>query len=154
MEQPKACGVQQIDDLAAKCKTMADATLGVAAVTETLSTGDTDALAEQAADLTKRLQGIGNDLAEATRMMGGAGEALGSIKNPMKIKSATKALNYSKEVIALVTPETAYQGKVVAAMGQRSIAPHPAGEEPSGSFPDCRIPKRTPTRGSESFLYV
>ena len=24
MEQPKACGVQQIDDLAAKCKTMAD----------------------------------------------------------------------------------------------------------------------------------
>lgn len=49
-------------------------------------------------------------------MMGGAGEALGSIKNPMKIKSATKALNYSKEVIALVTPETAYQGKVVAAM--------------------------------------
>ena len=116
MEQPKACGVQQIDDLAAKCKTMADATLGVAAVTETLSTGDTDALAEQAADLTKRLQGIGNDLAEATRMMGGAGEALGSIKNPMKIKSATKALNYSKEVIALVTPETAYQGKVVAAM--------------------------------------
>ena len=115
MEQPKACGVQQIDDLAAKCKTMADATLGVAAVTETLSTGDTDALAEQAADLTKRLHGIGNDLSETTRMMG-AGEALGSIKNPMKIKSATKALNYSKEVIALVTPETAYQGKVVAAM--------------------------------------
>ncbi len=116
MEQPKACGVQQIDDLATKCKTLADATLDVAAITETLSTGDAEALAERASELTGRLREIGSDLGETTKMLADATAALKTIKNPMKVKSATKGLNYSKEVIALVTPEVAYQGKVVGGL--------------------------------------
>lgn len=113
-ERPKECGVQEIDKLADKCKTMADATLGVAAVTETLTTGDTDALAQQVADLTARLQGVGNDLSDASKMLADATNTLKSIKNPMKVKSATKSLNYANEIIATVPLEIAYQRQLLA----------------------------------------
>lgn len=114
MEQPKDCGVQEIDGLVAKCKTMADATLGIAAVTETLTTGDADALMQQLSDLTARLQGVGNELNDAMKMLSDATNSLKSIKNPMKVKSATKSLNYANEIIATVPLEIAYQGQLLA----------------------------------------
>ena len=55
-------------------------------------------------------------VAAAVKLVPEAGTELSTVKNPLKLKGATKALKYSKDVLAIVGEESAFQTKAIAEM--------------------------------------
>lgn len=110
---PKNCGVKEIDDAVAQCKSVADATVAVTDMTTMLSG---DASVADPEELLAKIQTATENLVEAGKMLGTATGALKNLKNPMKLKSAKKSLDYAQAVIKAAGEELPYQGKVVAAM--------------------------------------
>lgn len=111
-EAPKDCGVPEIDDVVAKCKSVGNVTVGISALTATLAGDDAAALT----DLYTQIETATKDLAGIAPMLGNAATALKGLKNPMKVKSAAKSLDYAKEVVKTAGEELVYQGKLVAEM--------------------------------------
>ena len=108
-EAPKACGVAEIDDAAA--------TVEVADFTALLD-GATPS-AEQilrATELLQRIEGTSGELKQLTEALGKATSSLKSLKNPMKVKSATRSVSYVKTVLENATPELPYQAKLLGAI--------------------------------------
>ena len=115
-EAPKACGVAEIDDAAKTAETVA-ATVEVADFTALLD-GATPS-AEQilrATELLQRIEGTSGELKQLTEALGKATSSLKSLKNPMKVKSATRSVSYVKTVLENATPELPYQAKLLGAI--------------------------------------
>lgn len=113
-EAPKACGVAEIDDAAKTAETVAAATVEVADFTALLD-GATPS-AEQilrATELLQRIEGTSGELKQLTEALG---KATSSLKNPMKVKSATRSVSYVKTVLENATPELPYQAKLLGAI--------------------------------------
>ena len=107
-EAPKACGVAE---------TVAAATVEVADFTALLD-GATPS-AEQilrATELLQRIEGTSGELKQLTEALGKATSSLKSLKNPMKVKSATRSVSYVKTVLENATPELPYQAKLLGAI--------------------------------------
>lgn len=116
-EAPKACGVAEIDDAAKTAETVAAATVEVADFTALLD-GATPS-AEQILRATELLQltrGPLDALQQLTEALGKATSSLKSLKNPMKVKSATRSVSYVKTVLENATPELPYQAKLLGAI--------------------------------------
>ena len=116
-EAPKACGVAGIDDAAKTAETVAAATVEVADFTALLD-GATPS-AEQilrATELLQRIEGTSGELKQLTEALGKATSSLKSLKNPMKVKSATRSVSYVKTVLENATPELPYQAKLLGAI--------------------------------------
>lgn len=112
-DAPKDCGIDKIDAAAGKCRSVAAATVAVSEVTAALSgdAADTDLMT-----LTERIRQAATDLSDAGKVLGEAAAALKEVKNPMKLKSAKKSLNYAQAVVTAAGEELPYQSKVVATL--------------------------------------
>lgn len=109
-DRPKDCGVKEIDDVVAKCKTIADATVAIADATAVASGEKSLPNGEE---LLAKVESTIKELTDVGTLMGGAASALTSVKNPLKLKSATKSLNYAKDVVAAASEELPYQAKLI-----------------------------------------
>lgn len=110
-DAPKDCGIEKIDAAVAKSKSVAAATVAVSEVTATL-TGES-----QEADLValaEKIEQAATDLSDAGKVLGQAAAALKEVKNPMKLKSAKKSLDYAQTVVTTAGEELPYQGRVIA----------------------------------------
>lgn len=112
-DAPKSCGIGKIDAAVGKCKSVAEATVAVSEVTAAFS-GDTDGV--DLVELTGRIKQAATDLSDAGKVLADAAAALKEVKNPMKLKSAKKSLNYAQAVVTAAGEELPYQGKIVAAL--------------------------------------
>lgn len=115
---PKDCGIDKIDQAVGQCKSVADATVSIADATALL-TGEADAADSAAATAQKLVEDIkkaATDLAGAAQTVAEATAALKDVKNPMKLKSAKKSMDYVQAVVGAAQEELPYQGKVVAAI--------------------------------------
>ena len=98
-------------------ETVAAATVEVADFTALLD-GATPS-AEQilrATELLQRIEGTSGELKQLTEALGKATSSLKSLKNPMKVKSATRSVSYVKTVLENATPELPYQAKLLGAI--------------------------------------
>lgn len=111
-DAPKDCGIQEIDQAVGKCKSVADGTVAIADATGAL-TGETEV---DPVALAERIKGVAGELSGTAQTMADAVAALKGVKNPMKLKSAKKSLDYAQNVVKAAGEELPYQGKVVAAM--------------------------------------
>ena len=64
-------------------------------------------------ELLAKVESTIKELTDVGTLMGGAASALTSVKNPLKLKSATKSLNYAKDVVAAAGEELPYQAKLI-----------------------------------------
>ena len=110
-EAPKACGVAEIDDAAKTAETVAAATVEVADFTALL-----DGATPSAEQILRRIEGTSGELKQLTEALGKATSSLKSLKNPMKVKSATRSVSYVKTVLENATPELPYQAKLLGAI--------------------------------------
>lgn len=110
---PNNCGIQKIDDAIGKCKSLAEGTVAIADMTAALN-GEGEGFDPVAA--ADRIKKASTDLSDAARVLGEAAAALKEVRNPMKLKSAKKALDYAQSVVTAAGEELPYQGKVVAAL--------------------------------------
>lgn len=110
---PKECGIAKIDDAVAKSKKVADGTVAISGVSAALA-GDVDAAKLE--ELAQQIKTATMELSEVGKMMGDAAGALKEVKNPLKLKPATKSLGYAEHVLKTAGEELMYQGKVVAEM--------------------------------------
>lgn len=114
-EAPKACGVAEIDDAAKTAETVAAATVEVADFTALLETPSAEQIL-RATELLQRIEGTSGELKQLTEALGKATSSLKSLKNPMKVKSATRSVSYVKTVLENATPELPYQAKLLGAI--------------------------------------
>ncbi|WP_418983116.1 hypothetical protein [Alistipes sp.] len=110
---PKDCGIQKIDEAVGKCQSLAGGVVAIADATAAL-TGEAEGVDPVA--LAEQLKKAGTDLSDAAQVLGEAAAALKEVKNPMKLKSAKKSLDYAQAVVKAAGEELPYQGKVVAAL--------------------------------------
>lgn len=110
---PKDCGIQKIDEAVGKSKSLAGGVVAIADATAAL-TGEAEGVDPVA--LAEQLKKAGTDLSDAAQVLGEAAAALKEVKNPMKLKSAKKSLDYAQAVVKAAGEELPYQGKVVAAL--------------------------------------
>lgn len=115
-EAPKACGVAEIDDAAKTAETVAAATVEVADFTALLDGATPSAEQIRATELLQRIEGTSGELKQLTEALGKATSSLKSLKNPMKVKSATRSVSYVKTVLENATPELPYQAKLLGAI--------------------------------------
>lgn len=106
---PKDCGIADIDNVVHECKAVADA---VVIINTTLGGQITK---EKLHELAEKVKSSTTKIVEIGKMMGHATGALKELKNPLKLKSATKSLGYAKEVVTVAGHELAHQGVVIAA---------------------------------------
>lgn len=116
LEQPAPddCGVKEIDDAVAKCKSVAEATVAIAGVTSALSEGAAEP--SEMLELADRVESTVKSLAEAVRQLAEATGALKGVKNPMKVKSCKRSLDYAQSVSAAAPEELAYQGRLIGSI--------------------------------------
>lgn len=112
-DAPKNCGIQEIDDAVSKCKSVADGTVAIAEITGAL-TGESAGF--DPVEAAERIEKTTTDLSDAAKVLGEAAAALKEVRNPMKIKSAKKALDYAQSVVTAAGGELPYQGRIVAAL--------------------------------------
>ena len=99
---PKDCGVKEIDDAVAACESVAGVTVAIAGTTSVLSDGPADL-----AELAVRVESAVKSLSEAGAMMAEATGALKGVKNPMKLKSAKRSVDYAQSVSTAASEELA-----------------------------------------------
>ena len=71
---------------------------------------------ERQTELLQRIEGTSGELKQLTEALGKATSSLKSLKNPMKVKSATRSVSYVKTVLENATPELPYQAKLLGAI--------------------------------------
>lgn len=114
-QAPKSCGVDKIDNAVSKCQSIASATVAISDLTS-MTTGEVDAA--KLADAAVQIKKVTAELTEVGKMMGEASGSLKELKNPMKLKPATKALGYAEGVLKAATAELPYQAELVAALAK------------------------------------
>lgn len=123
LEAPKATGLSQLDDLLAKADKAAAASLRIST---TLAGWKTDiengtvdlAILNEAIELGKDAVRQGDAVADIVQLVPKAAEEIKTIKNPMKLKGAKAALDFSQTVAQIVGEETPYQVKTSAEIVQ------------------------------------
>lgn len=129
LEQPKDCGIAAIDALTSAAGLVAAESIQITPLLQGMyyrsigktEDGVTDVTVKKptVAELTELSTRIGLQaaaVADAVKNVPDASKELSTIKNPMKLKAPTKALNYSKDVLKIVGEESAFQVKAIAEM--------------------------------------
>lgn len=129
LEKPKDCGIKTIDELTSEAERVAKESVQITPLLQGLyyrSVGQTeDGVAdatvkkptlEELMELSTRIGIQAEAVANVSKLLPDAGEELKTIKNPMKLKAATQAINYSKNVLEIVSIESAHQVKAIADM--------------------------------------
>ena len=124
---PKITKLSGIDELAQKCKDIADNSVEITPLLENLyysSIGENnDGVADvsvkkptlsEAIELSKRISNQTKFIKDAGELLPGAADEIKSIKNPLQIKNATSSLKYSKDVLATTGEQTILQAKAIA----------------------------------------
>ena len=135
LTQPKDCGIAELDKLTATSASLATETLDVVPQLQNLysralgETGEDITQAEVRAALREELAAIGErvtkqaaEVASATLRIPDAGDALAKERNPLKLKGATKTMNYIKDVLNILKDESTFQVKTVAELVKATAA--------------------------------
>lgn len=125
--QPKNCGLAKVDELTSAAGHVAAESILISSSLQNLHSrltalagnADVTVIASMVAELetlSGRIKLQTEAVDKTAQLVPEAGKELKSIKNPMKLKAPTQALNYSKDVLEIVGVETAFQVKAVAEM--------------------------------------
>jgi len=133
--QPKNCGLATIDGLTSAAGLVAAESIQITPLLQGMyyrSIGQTEdgvtdvtvkkPTLEELTELSTRIGLQAAAVAAATKLVPEASKELSTIKNPMKLKAPTKAVNYSKEVLEIVGAESAFQVKAIADMIQTATS--------------------------------
>lgn len=123
LQQPNSCGLQSVDRLTDETGKSALEAMAISAVVHKLhkrvEDKDIDAqLAAELSDLYTRIESQSKSVETISNLVPEASKEVSQIKNPLKMKEPAKSLNYSKDALKIVSEETLFQGKAVAAMIQ------------------------------------
>ena len=126
---PKECSVKDVDKLAASVTATMAESVAITPLLEGLyyrSVGKTeDGVTEvtvkkptldECLELSARIALQAKAVQAATESVEPAAKAVKDIKNPLKGAKALKVLDYSKDALAVVAEETAYQTKAIASI--------------------------------------
>ncbi|WP_368149501.1 hypothetical protein [Alistipes senegalensis] len=127
--QPKNCGLAKIDGLTSAAGLVAAESIQITPLLQGMyyrSIGQTEdgvtdvtvkkPTLDELKELSARIGLQAVAVAAAVKLVPEAGNELSTVKNPLKLKGATKALKYSKDVLAIVGEESAFQTKAIAEM--------------------------------------
>ena len=126
---PKDCSVFDVDKLTLEVTKVMNNSVGITQSLEDLyyrSVGKTEdgvtevtvkkPTLEECLELSAKIASQAKAVQETTESVEPAAKAVKDIKNPMKGVKALKSLNYSKDALAVVAEETAYQTKAIASI--------------------------------------
>lgn len=125
LETPKATGIAKVDELLTKSGELATESmtisLGLHEINKYLSSGNPEDMAN--VDINK-LTELGEAAAkistesipEIAKLIPEVAEEVKGIKNPLKAKGALSAVNYSKTVVEVISEESVFQVKTIAAI--------------------------------------
>lgn len=129
LSQPKNCGFPAIDKLTSAAGLAALESLQITPLLEGMyfrsigqtKDGVTDVTVkkptlDELKELSARIGLQATAVAAAVKLVPPASKELSTIKNPLKLKAPTKALKYSKDVLAILGEESAFQVKAIAEM--------------------------------------
>lgn len=127
LAQPKNCGLVNVDQLTSEAGKAAAESLLISPILHKLhqriETKDIDAqLIQELTVLSKRISDQATSIKHVAELVPAASQEISKIKNPLKLKEPTKAISYSKDVVAIVGEETTFQTKTIAAMIQKAAA--------------------------------
>lgn len=129
LSQPKNCGMATIDGLTSAAGLVAAESVQITPLLQGMyyrSIGQTEEgvidvtvkkpTLDELKELSARIGLQAAAVAAAVKLVPEAGKELSTLRNPLKLKGATKALKYSKDVLAIVGEESAFQVKAIAEM--------------------------------------
>ena len=127
--QPKNCGIATVDGLTSSAGLVAVESIQITPLLQGFyyrSIGQTEdgvtdvtvkkPTLEVLTELSARIGTQAAAVVDATKLVAAAGEELKGVKNPMELAAATKSVKYSKDVLEIVSVESAFQVKAIADM--------------------------------------
>ncbi len=123
LAQPKDCGLAGVDQLTNEAGKAAAESLLISPIFHKLhqrvEAKEIDLqLIQELKELSARITNQSESIKKVAELVPVASQELSKVKNPLKLKEPKKALDYSKNVVAIVGEETAFQTKTIAAMIQ------------------------------------
>lgn len=129
LSQPKSCGVVAIDALTASTGIIASESTEITTPLQGMyyrsigqtKDGVTDVTVKKPTlaelqELSARIATQAIAVSAAVKLVPEASKELSAIKNPLKLKAPTAAVKYSKDALAIIGEESAFQVKAIADM--------------------------------------
>lgn len=127
LTQPKNCGLANVDQLTSEAGKVTEESLMISPILHKLhqrvETMNIDTqLIHELTELSTRITDQAASVKKVSELVPAASQEISKVKNPLKLKGASKAMSYSQDVVAIVGEETIFQTKTIAAMIQKATA--------------------------------
>ncbi len=114
------CGIESIDNFAAAVKSVADKTSETSnilvSLTDRINNKTDIPTVDELKGVENHIKELSKSVTEAGNLAVEAAKGLKELKNPMKIKGATKSLNDTKKALEIIVKEMEFQVKTIAEM--------------------------------------